>query len=51
MSGDFAAALEAVCFPSRQTREPGLARTRRLLAALGDPQKGLRFVHIAGTNG
>jgi len=51
VSGPFAAALEAVCFPSRQAREPGLGRTRRLLAALGNPQRGLRFVHIAGTNG
>lgn len=51
MSGDFAAALGAVCFPSRQAREPGLERIRRLLSALGTPQKGLRFVHIAGTNG
>jgi len=51
VSGAFAAALEAVCFPSRQAREPGLDRSRRLLSALGDPQKELRFVHIAGTNG
>ena len=29
----------------------GLARTRELLALLGDPQKELRFVHVAGTNG
>ena len=29
----------------------GLSRTRELLAALGDPQKKLRFVHVAGTNG
>lgn len=28
-----------------------LGRIRRLLAAVGDPQKNLRFVHIAGTNG
>ena len=28
-----------------------LDRIRRLLAALGDPQESLRFVHIAGTNG
>ena len=28
-----------------------LGRARRLLAALGDPQERLRFVHIAGTNG
>lgn len=30
---------------------PTLNRIRALLAALGDPQKQLRFVHIAGTNG
>lgn len=29
----------------------GLERTQELLAALGNPEKGLRFVHIAGTNG
>ena len=31
--------------------EPSLRRIRELLSALGDPQKGLKFVHIAGTNG
>ena len=31
--------------------EPSLRRIRALLSALGDPQKGLKFVHIAGTNG
>ena len=31
--------------------KPGLTRTRSLLAALGDPHKGLKFVHVAGTNG
>ena len=30
---------------------PGLSRTRELLRRLGDPQKRLRFVHVAGTNG
>lgn len=30
---------------------PGLARTRELLARLGNPQKQLKFVHVAGTNG
>lgn len=34
-----------------QGHKPGLARTRALLAALGDPHKQLRFVHVAGTNG
>lgn len=31
--------------------KPGLERTRGLLCRLGDPQKELRFVHVAGTNG
>lgn len=30
---------------------PGLHRIRRLLSLLGDPQKELKFIHIAGTNG
>ena len=29
----------------------GLDRTRTLLSKLGDPQKGLKFVHVAGSNG
>lgn len=29
---------------------PGLTRVRELLHRLGDPQDGLQFVHIAGTN-
>ena len=32
-------------------QKPGLERTRRLLGRLGDPQKELKFVHIAGSNG
>ena len=31
--------------------KPGLTRTRTLLAALGNPHKQLRFIHVAGTNG
>lgn len=34
-----------------QGSKPGLERTRTLLAALGDPQRRLNFVHVAGTNG
>lgn len=34
-----------------QKRKPGLSRTRELLAALGNPERELKFVHIAGTNG
>ena len=30
---------------------PGLERTLELLQKMGDPQKALKFVHIAGTNG
>jgi dihydrofolate synthase/folylpolyglutamate synthase len=30
---------------------PGLETTRRLAAAVGDPQLALRFIHVAGTNG
>ena len=31
--------------------KPGLTRIRELLEKLDNPQKGLKFVHIAGTNG
>ena len=30
---------------------PGLARTQELLEKMGNPEKKLKFVHIAGTNG
>ena len=30
---------------------PGLERTRELLKKMGNPEKKLRYVHIAGTNG
>lgn len=30
---------------------PGVVISKKLLAAVGDPQKDLKFVHIAGTNG
>lgn len=35
----------------RLSGEPGLDRMKALLAALGDPQKRGRYVHVAGTNG
>ncbi len=31
--------------------QPGLERMERLLAALGNPERGLRSLHVAGTNG
>ena len=34
-----------------EKHEPGLYRIHQLLHALGDPQKELKFVHVAGTNG
>lgn len=30
---------------------PGVEVTGRMLAALGNPQEGLRYIHVAGTNG
>lgn len=30
---------------------PGLERTQRVLQTLGNPHQGLRFYHVAGTNG
>ncbi|MBR1704031.1 MAG: 5-formyltetrahydrofolate cyclo-ligase [Clostridia bacterium] len=33
------------------TTKLGLERTRELLRRLGDPQKDLKFVHVAGSNG
>ena len=35
----------------RFTKEPGLNGIRTLLSLLGEPQKKLRFIHIAGTTG
>lgn len=57
--GDYQASLaylfgrlnyERVGMPRRPT-ELRLGRMRRLLRRLGDPQEGLRIVHIAGTKG
>ena len=31
--------------------QPGLGRTKKLLAQVGHPEKGLNFIHLAGTNG
>ena len=43
--------LEYIHSVKWQGSKPGLERTRELLAALGNPEKALKFVHIAGTNG
>ncbi len=47
-------AKEAILFIHEkvwQGTKPGLSRTSELLSKMGNPQKQLRFVHIAGTNG
>ena len=31
--------------------KPGLDTTLELAAAMGNPQRGMRIVHVAGTNG
>ena len=43
--------IEYLTSPRWQTMSLGLERTHALLSGLGDPQKQLRFVHVAGTNG
>ena len=48
---NYESALEYIHAVQWAGHKPGLTRTRTLLAALGDPHKQLRFVHIAGTNG
>ena len=45
---DVAARIHAYAWTDRK---PGLERTRALLAALGNPEKALKFVHITGSNG
>lgn len=44
-------AIEYIHALGRFSGAPGLHRIRALCAALGDPQKTLKFVHLAGTNG
>ncbi len=40
--------IHSVCW---KNSTPGLARTQELLRRMGNPEKKLKFVHIAGTNG
>ncbi|MDO5602038.1 MAG: folylpolyglutamate synthase/dihydrofolate synthase family protein [Oscillospiraceae bacterium] len=44
-------ALEYIHARPRFAHEPGLAVMRGLMRRLGDPQKRLKCIHIAGTNG
>ena len=44
-------ALDYLAASNWQARTPGLRRIALLMERLGNPEKALRFVHIAGTNG
>ena len=44
-------AIDYIHSLGRFSGKPGLHRIRALCVALGDPQDGLHFVHLAGTNG
>lgn len=46
-----AQALEYIRSFSCKGSIPGLERTQELLSKMGNPEKKLKFVHIAGTNG
>lgn len=51
MKMTYAEALEYIHGINWVFCKPGLERTAELCRLLGDPQKKLRFVHVAGTNG
>ena len=44
-------AMEYVEQTSRYGISPGLDSIRELCRRMGEPQKGLKYVHVAGTNG
>jgi len=46
VSMNYESALEYIHAVQWAGHKPGLSRTRTLLAALGDPHKKLRFVHV-----
>ena len=48
---DIKEALEYIHANSWQRSKPGLSRIEKLLSLLDNPQKKLKFIHIAGTNG
>ena len=48
---DYQEALQFIGSVSWKGSVPGLERITELMHRLGDPQDGLRFVHIGGTNG
>jgi len=48
---DISQALDYIHSVKWQGSKPGLTRTQELLRVLGNPEKKLKFVHVAGTNG
>ncbi len=48
---DYESALAYIHGIYRRGKKDGLKRITELLARLGDPQKELRIIHVAGTNG
>ena len=48
---DYKEALEYIHSVNWAFCKPGLERISALCEALGNPQDGLRFIHVAGTNG
>ena len=51
MSMTYSRALDYIHAVGFFGSKPGLDRIRELCARLGDPQKSLTFIHVAGTNG
>ena len=48
---DYKEALEYINKTEWFGSRPGLERITELLEKLGNPQNGMKFIHIAGTNG
>ena len=48
---NYSESLEYIHSVTWSGSRPGLSRTKELLSKLGDPQKGMKFIHVAGTNG
>ena len=48
---DYKEAIEYIESRGNFSAAPGLERIRELTDALGKPQQGMKFIHVAGTNG
>lgn len=51
MSMNFEEAMQYIAETGRRQSKLGLRNIRLLMDALGNPERSMRFVHIAGTNG